>query len=277
MRRQVLEYILYTYRTPITQEFVPTDEEQTLYDMVSEYLRRASLQALPLSQRTLKTLNMRKLLASSTFAIGGALDLLARKLERHIKDDHLLRENLDAEVEEEISTDYDGFDETSEEWVDDEGTPKLLTGENIVTIEEEIVELRAFCDLAVSIAENAKGLSLLRALRGNFSITPCTPFGIGVMSGRDQRSRAVGVAHVRPAIHQAPEWPAAGPVPGGCAMASPYGCGESSKKGSLHGVIEKLRCAQVLRKRPNSERRKNLCRWNRLSGRPAFCWRTICL
>ena len=23
-------------------------------------------------------------------------------------------------------------------------------------------------------------------------------------------------------------------------MASPYGCGESSKKGSLHGVIEKL-------------------------------------
>ena len=38
----------------------------------------------------------------------------------------------------------------------------------------------------------------------NFSITPCTPFGIGVMSGRDQRSRAVGVAHVRPAIHQRP-------------------------------------------------------------------------
>ena len=27
---------------------------------------------------------------------------------------------------------------------------------------------------------------------------------------------------------------------GGFAMASPYGCGESSKKGSLHGVIEKL-------------------------------------
>ena len=52
---------------------------------------------------------------------------------------------------------------------------------------------------------------------GNFSITPCTPFGIGVMSGRDQRSRAVGVAHVRPAIHQPPEWPAAGHVPGGCS------------------------------------------------------------
>ena len=33
------------------------------------------------------TLIMRKLLASSTFAIAGALDSLARKLERQLKDD----------------------------------------------------------------------------------------------------------------------------------------------------------------------------------------------
>ena len=47
LRRQVLEYIRYTNRIPITEEFVPTEEKQTLYDMVSEYLRRPSLQALP--------------------------------------------------------------------------------------------------------------------------------------------------------------------------------------------------------------------------------------
>ncbi len=87
LRRQVLEYIWYTNRIPITQEFVPTEEEQTLYDMVSDYLRRPSLQALPSSQRTLMTLILRKLLASSTFAIAGALDSLARKLERQLRDD----------------------------------------------------------------------------------------------------------------------------------------------------------------------------------------------
>ena len=114
------------------------------------------------------TLIMRKLLASSTFAIAGALDSLARKLERQIKDDSLLRQNLDEEVEEEIAADYDGFDETSEEWVDDEETPELLTQEDIVAIEEEIIELRAFRDLAVSITENAKGQSLLSALRAGF-------------------------------------------------------------------------------------------------------------
>ena len=107
LRRQVLEYIRYTNRIPITQEFVPTEAEQALYDMVSDYLRRPSLQALPSSQRTLMTLIMRKLLASSTFAIAGALDSLARKLERQLKDDKNLREKL----EEEIAEDYEEFEE----------------------------------------------------------------------------------------------------------------------------------------------------------------------
>ena len=116
LRRQVLEYIRYTNRIPITQEFVPTEHEQTLYDMVSDYLRRPSLQALPSSQRTLMTLIMRKLLASSTFAIAGALDSLARKLERQLRDDKNLREKL----EEEIAEDYEEFDEVAEEWSEED-------------------------------------------------------------------------------------------------------------------------------------------------------------
>jgi len=51
LRRQVVEYVSYTNRVPITQEFLPSPEEQALYDMVSDYLRRPALQALPASQR----------------------------------------------------------------------------------------------------------------------------------------------------------------------------------------------------------------------------------
>jgi hypothetical protein len=127
LRRQVLEYIRYTSRIPITQEFVPTEAEQPLYDMVSDYLRRPSLQALPSSQRALMTLIMRKLLASSTFAIAGALDSLARKLERQLRDDKDIREKL----EEEIGEDYEQFDETADEWSDSEDEPELLTAEDI--------------------------------------------------------------------------------------------------------------------------------------------------
>jgi ERCC4-related helicase/t-SNARE complex subunit (syntaxin) len=165
LRRQVLEYIRYTNRIPITQEFVPTEQEQTLYDMVSDYLRRPSLRALPSSQRTLMTLIMRKLLASSTFAIAGALDSLARKLEREIREDKNLREKLEAEIAE----DFEQFEEISEEWGEQESEPEFLTKEDIVIIEREITDLRAFRDLAVSISENSKGQALISALRAGFA------------------------------------------------------------------------------------------------------------
>lgn len=167
LRRQVLEYIRYTNRIPITQEFVPSEREQALYDMVSDYLRRPSLQALPSSQRTLMTLIMRKLLASSTFAIAGALDTLARKLERQLRDD----KDLKAKLEEEIAEDYEEFEEVAEEWPEEPDEPALLTPEDIGKIESEIADLRAFRDLAVSIVENAKGLALLSALRAGFAKT----------------------------------------------------------------------------------------------------------
>ena len=81
LRKQVLEYINYTNRHALVQEFVPTDEEQRLYDLVSEYLQRPNLYALPASQRQLMTLILRKLLASSTHAISDTLKGLADKLE----------------------------------------------------------------------------------------------------------------------------------------------------------------------------------------------------
>ena len=56
LRRQVLEYIRFTKRVPLTQDFIPTDDEQRLYDLVSAYLQRDVLFALPASQRTLLTL-----------------------------------------------------------------------------------------------------------------------------------------------------------------------------------------------------------------------------
>lgn len=164
LRRQVLEYIRYTNRIPITQEFMPSEAEQALYDMVSDYLRRPSLQALPSGQRTLMTLIMRKLLASSTFAIAGALDSLARKLERQLKDDKAARDAL----QEELAEDYEELSEVSEEWSEEEEPSENLTPEDIEAINGEIADLRTFRDHAVAIAENAKGLSLLSALKAGF-------------------------------------------------------------------------------------------------------------
>ena len=40
-------YINYTGRIAICQEFIPTDEEHQLYTLVSEYLQKDKLYALP--------------------------------------------------------------------------------------------------------------------------------------------------------------------------------------------------------------------------------------
>jgi len=164
LRRQVLEYIRYTNRIPITQEFVPTQDEEVLYEMVSEYLRRKNLQALPASQRTLMTLVLRKLLASSTFAIAGALDSLIRKLKARLKNN----EKALKEAEKRLSEDFESFENLQDEWEESEAQPDFLSQEDIQAIENEIEDLEAFRDLAVSITENAKGQSLIKALEVGF-------------------------------------------------------------------------------------------------------------
>jgi ERCC4-related helicase len=166
LRRQVLEYIRYTNRIPITQEFVPTPEEQRLYDLVSDYLQRGNLYALPSSQRKLMTLILRKLLASSTYAISGTLGALSARLEAAARD------QATPQVEpEEVSPDYETIDEIEDELSEDEGGARgkeILTPEQLAELEQERQTLIEFKELADSIVKNSKGEALMAALRKGF-------------------------------------------------------------------------------------------------------------
>ena len=157
LRSQVLPYIRYTQRFPLLQEFTPTEDELILYDLVSDYLRKPELQALPSGQRQLLTLVLRKLLASSTFAIAGALDKMARRLQKQ------LSEAIVLPLEEELDEDFEHLDEIADEW-DDENGREVITETERIALENEIKELEGFYELAISITENAKGRALLQAL-----------------------------------------------------------------------------------------------------------------
>lgn len=169
LRRQVQQYINYTKRTCILQEFTPREDEQKLYDLVSEYLQRPNLYALPPGQRTLMTLILRKLLASSTYAISGTLQGLADKLETTINKQELNKLNVD-----EVFTDnYETFEEQQDEWVDDEEEEtteeeRTYTPDEIAEIRKEIEALNEFKALAKSIRVNSKGEVLFTALTKGF-------------------------------------------------------------------------------------------------------------
>jgi len=161
LRRQVTAYVPYTKRHAILEEFSPDEAEDRLYNLVTQYLQRDNLQALPASQRSLMTLVLRKLLASSTFAIAGALASISNRLQKRL--DQARSESLI----DELDADYEALDETAEEWPDD--PPEPLTEADQRALENEIAELQEFAALATSIEQNAKGRALLKALEVGFA------------------------------------------------------------------------------------------------------------
>ena len=56
LRRQVREYVRYTNRRSIVEDFAPSPEEQDLYEKVSEYLQRSEAAAIEPGKKTLLTL-----------------------------------------------------------------------------------------------------------------------------------------------------------------------------------------------------------------------------
>jgi len=162
LRKQVTEYINYTSRIAILQEYTPTAEEEKLYNFVSDYLQSDRLYALPQGQRTLITLVLRKLLASSSFAISGTLNSLIERLKS-------LLEGYDKLLE--FGDDYDTIDELMEERED---SNDLLTSDfeqDRAAVAEELQRLEEYAELAKSITINAKGDNLLTALQNGFNET----------------------------------------------------------------------------------------------------------
>lgn len=118
------------------------------------------LYALPEGQRTLITMVLRKLLASSSFAISGTLNSLIERLN-----------NLLIGVESELDIeDYDTIDELKDSFDDEENiTAELIRDRE--GIMQELAQLEEYAKLAQSITENSKGENLLTALHKGFDET----------------------------------------------------------------------------------------------------------
>ena len=163
LRRQVLEYINYTNRIAIVEEYYPTEQEEQLYNFVSDYLQSDTLYALPNSQRQLMTLILRKLLASSTFAISGTLQALETKLGNILTDQATLNKKV------ELGREFETYNELEDEWEEDGETSfELLSDEALDEVQQEMGSVKKFRELAFSITKNAKGEKLLLALKKGF-------------------------------------------------------------------------------------------------------------
>ena len=167
LRRQVQQYVPYTARRAIVEEFTPSDQERELSALVGDYLRRPNLNALPDGQRQLISLVLWKLLASSSHAIAGALETMAKRLQGLLD-----APGPTADLSDALDEDYETLDETAEEFNGDgkDATPPEPTVHGSRdAIATEIEELRRFKALATGIRDDAKGRALLTALSRAFA------------------------------------------------------------------------------------------------------------
>ncbi len=163
LRKDVREYINYTRRLPMTQKFTASDDEYELYKAVSDFLRRDDIYSVPPAQKKLTTMIVRKILASSTFALIATLTHIKERLQRM----------LDANRQVAFSTAdiVDDIDEWQTIQEDEEdncfvGEPDDLFDEDIdsVRLKAEIETLDAFIAKAKAIKHESKAAALLKAL-----------------------------------------------------------------------------------------------------------------
>ena len=169
LRSDVQEYVKYTERKPFVQEYYPSEDEIALQEFVQEYLKREVCYGMPISQRTLISLVLHKLLSSSTFAVAGTLQTIISHLQKVVDEHKEIDEN---ELLNDIAEDVPELEEYEDEWFEEEEEEadiaeleeRIYTPEDIEAIKDEIHDLETIHALALSIASNTKGECLLKAL-----------------------------------------------------------------------------------------------------------------
>ena len=164
LRKDVREYINYTHRLPLTQKFKATDEEQVLYQEISDFLRRTDIYSVPAAQRKLTTMIVRKILASSTYALVYTLEHIKERLERILKNEKQERFDVDDLVEDDEDWSLDEYEELPEE------EEELFDADeiDIPRLKAEIATIAGFIEKAKSIKTESKAKALTKALEEAF-------------------------------------------------------------------------------------------------------------
>ncbi len=157
LRRDVAKYMNFKKRICKTVDFALSTDEIELYQRVNDFLKRDILYSIPTSNRSLIILVIRKLLASSSFALIETFEVLKARLEKLYEGSKSAnaQEGFDlfwSFVEDEI--DESGFEETEDE---DTVIQKKY-------IQAELDEVNTIIDVAKRIKTNAKVVALKAAI-----------------------------------------------------------------------------------------------------------------
>lgn len=158
LRKDVAKYMNFKKRICRTVNFMLSPDEIELYQRVNNFLKRELLYSIPTSNRSLIILVIRKLLASSSFALIETFEILKTRLEK-------LKEGSKSASAQEG---FDLFWRFVEDEIDESGFEECEDEDAIIQkqyIQSELNEVNAIIDVAKKIESNAKVKALKSAVQ----------------------------------------------------------------------------------------------------------------
>lgn len=162
LRKDVGKYMDFKRRECITVDFHLTQEESDLYNLVNTFLKRRTLYSIPTNNKGLIILVIRKLLASSSFALVQTFEVLKKRLEK------LYQGTKSANAQEGFDLFWDFVEDEIDETDFEEKEDSDLVAQK-QEILAEINAVQAIIDAASKITSNAKVTALKTALKVAFA------------------------------------------------------------------------------------------------------------
>ena len=162
LRKDVSKYMQFANRVSRTFDFELGYDEAALYMRVNNFLKRDYLYSLPTANRNLMTLVIRKLLASSSFALIETFEVILDRLQK------LLAGTKSKDAQEGFELFWNYLDDDYDEDDDTEEDADVLFQKQ--QIQEEIDEVKAIIENAEKIKTNAKIKALKQAIEAAFGM-----------------------------------------------------------------------------------------------------------
>ena len=161
LRRDVRKYIDFKNRECRTIDFALSPDEVELYMMVNSFLKKEVLRSIPSTNKGLIIMVIRKLLASSSYALIETFEILKNRLQRLYEG----TSSLNAQEGFDLFWDFveDEIDESAFDEIDDEN---ILFQKH--QIQMEMNEIDAIINMASRIKNNAKIKALKTAIHTAF-------------------------------------------------------------------------------------------------------------
>ena len=170
LRQQVLQYIPYTNRKAITIRFAQTDQEVALYQDITAFLQHPDTYAIPTSQKSLLTLVIRKILASSSYALISTLRTIKSRLEK-LKDEQMAEEDIIQQLVDDESLDDEEVEELEIPPVENNEAGGNQDEDTIdkEQVNQEITLLESFIEKAWNIKIDSKTKRLKEGIERGFT------------------------------------------------------------------------------------------------------------